>query len=332
MNFLKRLLYMACVLVGVSILMFFLVRVIPGDPLANILGPMADKEAAERMRRELGLDLPIHIQYWHYVQGITRGDLGMSLVERRPISTILKEKFPATAELVLFSIILAVILAIPLGVASAIHRNKSMDHLNRFIALFGISFPQFWIGIMLQLLFGYALAYLPLTGRIAGKPPIHLTGLYLIDSLLTLNFPAFWDSFLHILLPMIVLSLGPLATITRLIRANMIDEMNKDYIHINRATGMPPALISYKYMLRNAFSAALTMIGFLIPLMLGTAFVVEKVFAWPGIARYGADAILSNDFNGVVGVTLVICIVFVVVNFIVDELYGVLDPRIRVKR
>jgi peptide/nickel transport system permease protein len=332
MNFLKRLLYMFFVLVGVSILMFVLVRVIPGDPLANVLGPMADKEAAEKMRRELGLDRPIYVQYWYYVKGISQGDLGMSLVERRPIADIILEKFPATAELVLVSIILAVILAVPLGVASALHRNKFIDHLNRIVALFGISFPQFWIGIMLQLLFGYALAYLPLTGRIAGKPPDTLTGFFLVDSLLTLNLAAFWDSLLHILLPTVVLCLGPLATITRLIRANMIDQMNKDYINITRATGMPGALISYKYMLRNAFSAALTMIGFLIPLMLGTAFVVEKVFAWPGIARYGADAILSNDFNGVVGVTLVICIVFVVVNFIVDELYGVLDPRIRVKR
>jgi peptide/nickel transport system permease protein len=320
------------VLVGVSILMFFLVRVIPGDPIANVLGPMATKETVEKMRHEMGLDRPIYIQYLYYVKGIARGDLGMSLVEQRPIATIIKEKLPATAELVLLSIALAVILAIPLGVNSALHSNKFTDHINRIIALFGLSFPQFWIGIMLQLLFGYALAYLPLTGRISGAPPDPITGFYLIDSVLTVNFRAFWDSFIHILMPTIVLCLGPLATITRLIRANMIDQMNKDYINISRATGMPKPLISYKYMLRNAFSSALTMIGFLIPLMLGTAFVVEKVFAWPGIARYGADAILSNDFNGVVGVTLVISLVFVIVNFAVDELYGVLDPRIRMKR
>ena len=147
-----------------------------------------------------------------------------------------------------------------------------------------------------------------------------------------MNWPAFWDSFVHIISPALIMFLAPLANITRLIRANMIDEMGRDYINVSRATGMSGVIISYKYMLRNAFSSALTMIGFLIPLMLGTGFVVEKVFAWPGIARFGADAIVAQDFNGVVGVTLVICLAFVVVNFIVDELYGVLDPRIKLQR
>ena len=185
---------------------------------------------------------------------------------------------------------------------------------------------------MIQLLFGYILAFLPITGRISGSPPTAITRFFLIDSLLTLNFPAFWDSLLHLAAPAFVLSLSPLANITRLIRANMIDEMSKDYINVSKATGMPQAVISFKYMLRNAFSPAMTMIGFMIPLQMGTAFVVEQVFAWPGIARFGAEAITTNDFNGAVGVTLVISVAVVVMNFIVDELYGVLDPRIKLRR
>ena len=206
------------------------------------------------------------------------------------------------------------------------------DHFNTLISLVGVSFPQFWTGLMVQLLFGYILAFLPITGRISGSPPTAITRFFLVDSLLTLNFPAFGDSLLHLAAPAFVLSLSPLANITRLIRANMIDEMSKDYINVSKATGMPQTIISFKYMLRNAFSPAMTMIGFMIPLQMGTAFVVEQVFAWPGIARFGAEAITTNDFNGAVGVTLVISVAVVVMNFIVDELYGVLDPRIKLRR
>jgi len=332
MYLLRRLVYMVLVLIGVSMLIFVLVRVIPGDPIAAVLGPMADKEAIEGLRRQMGFDRPIYIQYLVYVKGIMKGKLGISLTEYRDVGEIIWEKFPASLELILVSMAFAVALAIPLGVISALHRNSFIDHMNRIFALFGVSFPQFWVGLMFQLLFGSLLGLLPITGRISGTPPASITNFYLIDSLLTLNFSAFWDSLIHLASPAFVLSWGPLATITRLIRANMIDEMNKDYISVSKATGMSQSVISYKYMLRNAFSSSLTMIGYLIPLMLGAAFVVEKVFAWPGIARFGADAIVVKDFNGVVGVTLVVGVAFVVLNFIVDELYGVLDPRVKLLR
>lgn len=332
MYFLRRLFYMVLVLVGVSILIFVLVRVIPGDPIAVALGPMADEKSIAQLRQQMGLDRPLPVQYLMYMRGILQGKFGISLLESRDVSEIIWEKLPASLELILVSMVLAVVLAIPLGVISALHRNRFLDHLNRILALIGVSFPQFWTGIMIQLLFGFALSLLPITGRIAGAPPAAITHFFLPDSLLTLNFSAFWDSLRHIIAPAVVLSWGPLATITRLIRANMIDEMGKDYISVGRATGMSGAILSYKYMLRNAFTSALTMIGYLIPLMLGTAFVVEQVFAWPGIARFGAEAIIGKDFNGVVGVTLVISLAFVVLNFVVDELYSVLDPRIKLKR
>ena len=332
MYLLKRLLYMVLVVFGVSVLMFVLVRVIPGDPIALALGPGADAEAIKKMRDQMGLNRPIPIQYWNYVKGICQGNLGVSLVEYRDTAEIIREKLPATLELIFTAMVLALVLGIPLGVISGLNRNSFTDHMSSLIALLGVSFPQFWTGIMLQLLLGYVLGFLPLTGRIEGPPPTTITGFFLIDSILTFNFSAFWDSLLHIIAPAMVLCLSPLANITRLIRANMIDEMFKDYINVSKATGMSRWIISYKYMLRNAFSPALTMIGFLIPIMLGTAFVVEKVFAWPGVARFGADAIMANDFNGTVGVTLVVSIAVVVINFIVDELYRVLDPRIKLMR
>ena len=332
MFFLKRLLYMVLVIWGVSVIMFGLVRVIPGDPIAKALGPGADAAAIKKMRDQMGLDRPIHIQYLRYVEGITRGELGMSLVEYRDVAEIIQDRFPATLELILVSMALAVMAGIPLGVMSALKRNSFTDHFNTLVSLFGVSFPQFWVGIMIQLLFGYILGFLPITGRVSGPPPTSITRFFLLDSLLTLNFSAFWDALLHVAAPALVLSLAPLANITRLIRANMIDEMSKDYINVSKATGMPQAIISFKYMLRNAFSPAMTMIGFMIPLQMGTAFVVEQVFAWPGIARFGAEAITTNDFNGAVGVTLVISVAVVVTNFIVDELYGVLDPRIKLRR
>ena len=329
----KRLFYGVFVLIGLSILMFLLVRVMPGDPLRLVLGPMATDKEVEILKHQMGLDRPIYIQYVKYIKSILlKGELGMSLVERRDVSDIFADKIPATIELVLVAISIAVLIAIPLGVISATHRNGVIDYLGRVLALSGVSFPQFWVCLLFQLAFGFFLEMLPLTGRITGSPPTHVTGLYLFDSLITFNFQAFVDSFKHIVGPAFVLSLSPLANVTRLVRASMIDELNKDYAVVSQASGISEILIHYKYLLKNAFSSALTMIGFLIPLMIGSAFVVETVFAWPGIARFGADSIINNDFNGVVGVALVVGAAFVIINIIIDALYAVLDPRIRLER
>ena len=329
----KRFLYGFFVIFGLSILMFLLVRIMPGDPVRLVLGPQATQEDVDKLSHQMGLDRPVYIQYVKYVEGIClKGELGISLLERRDVAAIVAEKVPATIELVLVAIIIAVVIAIPLGVVSATHRNGLFDYISRILALSGVSLPQFWLCLLFQLAFGYFLDLLPLTGRIQGDAPTHITGLYLIDSLVTLNFAAFWDSLAHIISPAFVLSLSPLANVTRLVRASMIDELQKDYAQISQARGMSETLVHYKYVLRNAFSSSLTMIGFLIPLMIGSAFVVESVFAWPGIARFGADSIINNDFNGVVGVALVVGAAFVLINIIIDALYAVLDPRIRLNR
>ncbi|GAA5237065.1 ABC transporter permease [Verticiella sediminum] len=329
MRLIERLTHMLVVLLGVSMLMFFLVRVLPGDPVAAALGEGVDQAQVEKLRAQMRLDKPIPLQYLSYLGDLARGHFGPSLIESRDVGQIIRERLPATLELVLAGLFIAVVVGLPLGVISAIRRNTRIDHAARVISLSGVSFPEFWVALMLQLVFGAWLAMLPVTGRLSGPAPADITGLYLLDSLLTANGAAFWDSARHLLAPAFVLALGPMTNIARMVRSSMLDELAKPYPALSRAVGIHPFIVNMKYVLRNAFSSTLTVIGFLFPLMIGGAFVVENVFAWPGIARFGAAAIVANDYNAVVGITLVVCLFVVVINFIVEELYTVLDPRIR---
>lgn len=330
----KRLAYMIAVLIGLSMLIFLLARVLPGDPARLSLGPDATEEQVQQLRHKLGLDQPIYMQYYMFLKGLLRGRLGMSLITKRDVSTELLQRFPATFELVAVAMTIAVLGGIPLGIISAVHKDRLIDQFSRLFAFAGVSLPRFWIGIMFQIVFAYSLGLLPLAGRIGigSEPPTHITGLYLIDSLINLNFKAFTDSSIHIVLPAITLSLSPLAQTTRLIRASMIEQLNKDYTIVSRIIGIPENLNTYKYMLRNAFTSSLTVIGLTFGWMLGNAFIVEQVFAWPGMARYGVNSVLRNDFNAIIGVVLVIGLGYLLINFLVDLLYGYLDPRIRLKK
>jgi len=322
---------MLIVILFVSIFMFVLVRVLPGDPVGAALGEGATKEQIDKFRTQMGMDKPLEVQYAVYLRGLFDGHFGPSLIEPRDVGDIVWERLPATLELVLCSLMLAIVLGVPLGIVAATHRNGPIDQLSRLWSLTGVSFPPFWAALMLQLLLGAALALVPITGRMSGPPPEHFTGLYLVDALLTGNLSAFGDALHHLIAPTLVMAVGPLAQITSMVRSTMLDELAKPYVSYNRAVGMPSFLINYKYALRNAFSSTLTLIGFLFPIMIGGAFIVEKVFAWPGIARFGADSILANDYNAIVGVTLVVCLFVVVVNFVTEELYSALDPRIRLE-
>jgi peptide/nickel transport system permease protein len=326
---LSRLAQMIVVLVGVSVLVFVLTRVLPGDPVAAALGDRATAEQMAQLRVQMGLDLPLWQQYGHFVTGLFSGEMGMSLVERRDVSVVIAERLPATLELIFAALFIAIAIGVPLGVLAAVNRNGIIDQISRIVALFGVSFPQFWVGIMLQLWLGLALALLPITGRASVPMPEGPTGFLLIDTLIALDFNGFGNAVRHLICPALVLAAGPLATIMRMVRANMIDEFEKPYPELALALGMHPFIINFKYVLRNAFTPTLTLIGFLIPIMIGSSFVVEKVFAWPGLARFGADAIMGNDFNGVIGITLVICLFVVVLNLAVDLLYPIIDPRIR---
>jgi len=313
-------------------LIFLLVRVIPGDPARLALGPEATMEQVENLRHELGLDQPLPVQYYLFLKGLVRGKLGISLITKRDVSKDLIQRFPATFELVSVAIFLAVIIGVPFGVISALHKDKLTDHFSRLFAFTGVSLPRYWVGLMFQLLISYRLGLLPFIGRIGGDPPTHITGLYLLDSLLTGNLSAFVDSLAHILLPALTLSLSPMAQIVRLCRANMIEQLRKDYTIVARMNGMPENLNVYRYMLKNALTTVLTVTGLLAGWLIGNAFLVEAVFAWPGVAFYGVNSVIRKDFNAVIGVTLLVGLGYSAINFIVDLLYGYLDPRIRLSK
>ncbi len=325
---LPRVLQMIPVLLGLSILIFFLSRIMPGDPVRLALGPEATQEQITQYRHELGLDLPLPQQYSQYMKGLLTGHLGHSLRTNRDVSQDLADSFPATLELVLAAMVIAVGVGVPLGVVAGIRKDKWEDQLTRVVALGGIAMPRFWLGILLQLLFASVFHLLPAIGR-GDIHPTQITGLYLLDSLLTGDTPAFWSSLKSILLPAITLSLASLAQIMRLTRSNMIEETRRDYILASTAYGVPRLLIVAKYMLKNAFGTTLTTIGLTFGYLLGNAFLVEVVFAWPGMASYGVEAVIGKDFNAVVGVTMVIGVTFLLTNLLVDLIYGWLDPRIK---
>lgn len=324
----RRVLHIIPVMVGLSMLIFVISRVIPGDPVRLALGTEATAEQVEQLRHQMGLDRPLHIQYLNYVAGLLRGDFGYSLRTHRSVTKDLKDFFPATFELTTVAMALSIAVGVPLGIISAVRKDSVGDHASRIFALAGVALPRFWLAILLQLVFAYHLGLLPTIGR-GPAPPVQITGLYLLDSLLALDFRAFAVSARHIAMPAVALSVGTLAQIMRLIRASMIDEIRRDYALAARSYGLPANLIVYKYLLKNAFTATLTIIGLSYGFLLGNAFLVEYVFAWPGLAFYGVDALLFKDFNGVIAVTLVVGMAYAVVNLLVDILYGYIDPRVR---
>ncbi len=324
----RRILHLIPVLLGLSVLIFVVSRVIPGDPLRLALGTEATEEQVQQLRQQTGLDRPLVVQYITYMAGVLRGDFGYSLRTHRNVTKDLLDFFPATLELTTVAMGIAVVIGMPLGILAAVRKDEAADHLSRVLALIGVALPRFWLAILLQLAFAYHLRLLPTIGR-GPAPPTEITGLYLVDSLLTFDLQAFWVSFKHVAMPAFALSVGTLAQVMRLIRAGMIEEMRRDYALSARSYGLPANLIIYKYLLKNAFTATLTILGLSYGFLLGNAFLVETVFAWPGLAFYGVDALRFKDFNGVIAVTLVIGMTYAVVNLITDILYGYFDPRIR---
>jgi peptide/nickel transport system permease protein len=331
---LPRLLASVGVLFGVSILVFVIARVIPGDPARIALGPMASQEQVDDLRRELYLDRPLPLQYVEFLRRLVQGDLGMSLYTKRPVTTDLRDYFPATLELVLAAGFLMVAVGVPLGVLAAYARNRWPDNLARIVALLGVVTPSFVWAIFLVLLFSYVLNLLPVAGRLNDltTPPPRVTGLVGLDALLAGQWATFVDAFQHMLLPALALSLAGLGQAARLTRANMLDSYGKPYIEMARAFGVDEWTIARKYALRPAMIPTLTIVGLDFAAMLGTAFLVEAVFSWPGMARYAVQAILTKDLNAIVGNTLIIATFFLVINILVDLLVGYVNPKIRFRR
>ncbi len=326
----RRLIFLVFVLFGLSVITFGLSHVVPGDPARLMAGPRASKSAVEKIREKYGLNDPVPVQYVNYVKGVLRGDFGDSFTSRRPVSEDLKRYLPATLELGLYAFILSTAVGVPLGVISAVKRDKLPDHIARFVSISGLALPVFWLAIMAQFLFFGKLGWLPDGGRlpIGYETPPTKTTLYTIDALLAGQ----WDTFLlalkHLALPVVVLAYGSLAVITRMVRGGMLEVLNQDYIRTARAKGMAQTVVINRHALKNALLPTVTSLGLQVGLLLSGAFLVEIVFSWPGIGRYAVDAIQRLDYNATMATTLIIAFVFVLMNLVVDVLYLFLDPRI----
>ena len=328
---LRRIVLLIPVIIGLTVIMFAIARILPGDPVALAAGPNATQSEIESLAREFGLDQPIWRQYLTYVSGLVQGDLGTSLLTRRPVAADIAAFLPATLELVFAAMFIAVAVGIPLGLVTAVWRNRWPDYLSQVLAIGAISMPRFFLGLLLQLCFAMWLMWLPLGGRmpIIAIPPPTVTGFLTIDSLIAGDLNAFVTSLRHLAMPAIAMSLSPLATIMRMMRASTIEVMNQDYVTTARALGLPRGKIILKYVARNAVSATLTVIGLYFGWLLGGTVLVETVFDWPGLGLYATKAIISQDMMPVIGVALVIGLLFVVANLVIDLLYGVINPKVR---
>jgi len=318
------------VLLGVSIVVFFMVRAIPGDPAQILLGQQATQAQVEQVRENMGLDKPIFIQYGLYLKDAVRGDLGNSLLTGRPVTTELLVRLPATFELTAFAMLVAVLVGVPVGVIAAVRQYSLLDKITSVLALTGISMPIFWLAMILVVIFGVNLELLPFPGRLSSTTAItSITGLVLVDSLLTLNFAGFWDGLLHLIMPALALGTIPMAVIMRMTRSSMLEVMNEDYVRTARAKGVVPWRVVSKHALRNAMLPTVTVIGLQVGLLMGGAIITETIFSWPGIGLYAYQSVSSRDYASIQGVVLYGALLFVLVNLLVDILYAVLDPRVR---
>ncbi len=330
---LRRALTLFLVLFGLSILIFIIARIVPGDPARIALGPLATATQVEELREEMGLNASFPIQLWSYLSGLVQGDLGKSLLTSRPVMDDIRGALPATFELVFVTIILQIVISIPLGVMAAIYRNTWVDNLLRVISLIGVVTPGFVLAIILQLVAAHYLGFLPVTGRLDGGIDFeaNFTGLLLIDGTLAGRFDVVVDAIRHLFLPAIALSAAGIGQVMRITRTAMIEVSSRDFVEATRAYGIPEKVVTFRYMLRVASVAPLTILGLEFASLIGNAFIVEFVFSWPGIASYGVRTILQKDLNAVIGVVLVSGVFFVVANLTIDIILGLLDPRHRLR-
>lgn len=326
-----RLIAMIPTMLGVLVLIFILSHSIEGDPAHMMAGDVADEEVLAQIRRDFKLDEPLPVQFLAYLDNLRRGNLGISYQTKRPVLESLLERFPATLELTLASLLFAAAGALPLGVISAVRRNRPVDHIVRVLSVGGVSMPVFWSGLMLLWLFYLKLGWLPGGGRIGvyTQPPAHITGLYTLDSLLTGNFTLWREAAAHLVLPAFILGYGYMATLARLVRSSMLEVLTYDYIRTARAKGLSEFSVIMRHGLRNALIPVVTLAGLAFAALLGGAVITETIFSWPGIGKYVVDATLYLDYPVIMGFTLLIAVVYLIVNFVVDLLYTWLNPQIQ---
>ncbi len=326
----KRLFQLIPVLLGMTFVVFMMIRAIPGNPAQVILGQQATPEAVAALNAKLGLDQPWYIQFFSYLKGIFTGNLGESMRTRLPVADEIWPYLAATLELALFAMIIAVIIGINAGIISAWFQNSWFDYTAMILALVGVSMPIFWLGLLGQWAFAIELQWLPTTGREQVRDPVSaITHLYLIDAMLNGRFDQVWEVFKHLILPGLALATIPMAIIARMTRSSMLEVMRSDYIRTARAKGQKMFWVVYKHALKNAIIPVLTIVGLQMGMLLGGAILTETIFAWPGIGRYIYDAINYRDYPVIQSGILVVAFFFVMINLVVDLLYGVIDPRIK---
>ncbi|RLQ82440.1 ABC transporter permease [Planomicrobium sp. Y74] len=326
----KRLLQLIPVLLGMTFIVFMIIRAIPGDPAQVILGQQASEEAIKALRTTLGLDNPWYIQYFDYLKGLVTGDLGQSLRTRTPVVDEVWPYLAATIELSVFAVIIAIIIGINAGIISAWFQNSWFDYLAMIIALIGVSMPIFFLGLLNQWIFAIELDWLPTSGRMNVRDPIEsITGFYIIDTIITGQYDQLSTIMRHLILPGTALATIPMAIIARMTRSSMLEVMRSDYVRTARSKGLRMFWVVYKHALKNAIIPVLTIIGLQMGLLLGGAILTETIFAWPGIGRYIYEAINYRDYPVIQSGILIVAFIFVMINLFVDLLYSLVDPRIK---
>jgi dipeptide transport system permease protein len=321
-------------LIGVIVVTFLLTRALPGDPAAYFAGPAATKQAIEEVRAKLGLDKPLIVQFGQYVADLAHGNLGSSLTTGQPVVTELRNRLPASAELTLLGLIVSIVIAVPLGIIAATRPNSLVDHTCRIISTAGVSLPVFFTGLILVYVFYYLLGWAPAPlGRldVFYDAPPQVTGFYLIDSLIAGQGEVFLASLKQLILPALTLAIFSLAPIARMTRASMLAVLSSDFVRTARASGLSPLTVIVTYAFRNAMLPVITTLGMVFSFLLGANVLVEKVFAWPGIGSYAVEALLASDFAPVQGFVLTMAVLYVAINLLIDVLYGVIDPRVRLE-
>lgn len=326
----QRLIMMVFVIIGITIILFIAMYLIPGDPAKTVAGPLAAPEQVEAIRVKFGLDKPLLVQYFTYIKNLFTGNLGVSILTRKPVSDELRVYLPATLELVFAALLMVILLAVPLGVLSALKPGRLADILSRFLTALGMGMPVFWTGLMVQFIFYGKLSIIPFGGRLPTGmiPPEYITGFYTIDALLVGNIETFKSALSHLITPAFILALPELAVISRLTQSSMLDVFRQEYMRTAIAKGISKWRVVMVHALKNALLAPLTMFGIQIGSLLGNTILVESIFSWGGLGYFVSSGIAAHDFPIIMGTTLVIILSYAFSNLIVDILYSWLDPRI----
>lgn len=328
----RRILIVLPTLLGVTIIVFLMLRITPGDPAELLLGERATPESLEAMREYLGLNEPLHVQYGMFIKRVIKLDLGETIWTREKVSREIRERFPATIELAVMAMLISCFLGVILGIVSATKQYSWFDYLSMVASLFGVSMPVFWLGLMLMLVFSLSLGWFPMSGRAGvGTDITIITNFYILDAILAWDWEALKDVLRHLALPAVALSTIPLAIVARMTRSSMLEVLRQDYIKTAKAKGLSQTKVVLKHALRNGLIPVVTVVGLQFGILMGGAILTETVFAWPGVGKWLFDGVVKRDYMVIQGGTLLIATTFVLVNLIVDVLYAVINPRISVR-